>query len=285
MGIISEVISVFSRKHIFGYKSIAYSSIAIALLSFLVWGHHLFTSGQSDLASMIFSALTFSVSIPSAIKVFNWIATMYKGSIKLDTPMIYALSFLFLFTIGGLTGLFLGTLATDIHLHDTYFVVAHFHYVMMGGTLIAFFAGLHYWWPKMFGKRYSEKWGRIAAGMIFVGFNVTFFTQFIMGTRGMPRRYYDYPPEYEIFHQISTAGSYLLAIGFFTMATYLIHSLIAGKPAPRNPWGGNTLEWHAATPPSQFNFDEEPPEGDPYEYGDWDYDPASDSFTRGGSGG
>ena len=285
MGIISEVISVFSRKHIFGYRSIAYSSIAIALLSFLVWGHHMFTSGQSELASMLFSALTFSVSIPSAIKVFNWIATMYKGSIKLDTPMIYALAFLFLFTIGGLTGLFLGTLATDIHLHDTYFVVAHFHYVMMGGTLIAFFAGLHYWWPKMFGKRYSEKWGRIAACMIFVGFNVTFFTQFIMGTRGMPRRYYNYPPEFETFHQISTAGSYLLAIGFFTMATYLIHSLIAGKPAPANPWGGNSLEWHTPSPPPQFNFDDEPPEGDPYDYGEWSYDPAIDGFTRDGSGG
>jgi cytochrome c oxidase subunit 1 len=282
MGIISEVISVFSRKHIFGYKSIAYSSIAIALLSFLVWGHHLYTSGQSDLASMIFSALTFSVSIPSAIKVFNWIATMYKGSIKLDTPMIYALAFLFLFTIGGLTGLFLGTLATDIHLHDTYFVVAHFHYVMMGGTLIAFFAGLHLWWPKMIGKRYSEKYGRIAAAMIFVGFNVTFFTQFIMGARGMPRRYYNYAPEYEIFHQISTAGSYLLALGLFLMAGYLIHSLIKGKPAAGNPWGGNSLEWHTATPPTHFNFDSEPPEGDPYDFNDWRYDPAIEGYRREG---
>ncbi|MBM4117941.1 cytochrome c oxidase subunit I, partial [bacterium] len=206
MGIISELVSVFSRKHIFGYRYIAYSSIAIAIFGFLVWGHHMFTSGQSGLANMIFSALTFSVSIPSAIKVFNWLTTMYKGSLRLDTPMLYVLSFLFLFTIGGLTGLFLGTLATDIHLHDTYFVVAHFHYVMMGGTLIAFLGGLHYWWPKMFGRMYSELWGRVAAVLIFVGFNVTFFTQFVMGSKGMPRRYYNYPPEFEIYHQISTYG-------------------------------------------------------------------------------
>jgi cytochrome c oxidase subunit 1 len=184
MGVISELVSVFSRKHIFGYTFIALSSIAIAVISFLVWGHHMFVAGQSNLASMIFSALTFMVAIPSAVKVFNWIATMYKGSIWLATPMVYVLSFLFLFGIGGLTGLFLGALATDVHLHDTYFVVAHFHYVMFGGTVIAFLGGLHYWWPKMFGRMYSDRWGRIAALLIFVGFNTTFFTQFVMGSHG-----------------------------------------------------------------------------------------------------
>ncbi len=192
MGIISELISVFSRKHIFGYKFIAYSSVAIALVGFLVWGHHMFVSGQSPLAGMIFSAMTFGVAIPSAIKVFNWLATMYKGSIWLATPMCYALIFIFLFGIGGLTGLFLGALAVNVHVHDTYFVVAHFHYVMVGGTMIAFLGGLHYWWPKITGRMYSEFWGRLAALVIFVGFNLTFFPQFILGTHGMPRRYYDY---------------------------------------------------------------------------------------------
>jgi cytochrome c oxidase subunit 1 len=272
MGIISELVSVFSRKHIFGYRFIAYSSIAIAIFGFLVWGHHMFTSGQSSLANMIFSALTFSVSIPSAIKVFNWLTTMYKGSLRLDTPMLYVLSFLFLFTIGGLTGLFLGTLATDIHLHDTYFVVAHFHYVMMGGTLIAFIGGLHYWWPKMFGRMYSETWGRLAAVMIFIGFNVTFFTQFVMGSKGMPRRYYNYPPEFTIYHQISTIGSYLLAAGFVLIAVYLIASLFKGRRAPANPWGANTMEWQCASPPPYYNFHAAPGEHDPYDFSGLRYD-------------
>ncbi len=280
MGIISELVSAFSRKTIFGYKAIAYSSIAIAVLSFLVWGHHMFVSGQSALANMVFSALTFSVSIPSAIKVFNWIATMYKGSIKLDTPMIYALAFIFLFGIGGLTGLFLGALATDVHLHDTYFIVAHFHYTMMGGVLIAFLGGLHYWWPKMFGRMYSEKWGKIAAWLIFVGFNVTFFTQFVMGSKGMPRRYFNYPDEFTIYHVISSIGSYLMAIGFVTVAVYLVHSLVKGRPAPANPWGGATLEWQTSSPPPLHNFAEEPVVTDPYDYRDVIYDAASGGYVR-----
>ncbi len=254
MGIVSELISVFSHKKIFGYKAIAFSSFGIAFISFLVWGHHMFTSGQSDLASMIFSFLTFLVAIPSGIKVFNWLATLYKGSISFETPMLYGLSFLFLFTIGGLTGMFLGALATDVHLHDTYFIVAHFHYVMFGGTVMAFFGGLHYWWPKIWGKMYNKTWAVIAWIFTFVGFNITFFTQFILGSRGMPRRYYSYPAKYEGLHEISTAGSIILGVGMLIMAIYLISSLFRGKPAPANPWNALTLEWQTESPPPAANF-------------------------------
>ncbi len=274
MGIISELISVFSRKHIFGYKFIAWSSIAIALFGFLVWGHHMFTSTQSIAAATIFSLLSFSVAIPSAVKVFNWLATLYKGSIHLLTPMIYALSFIFLFAIGGMTGLFLGALATDVHLHDTYFVVAHFHYVMFGGTVIAFLGGLHYWWPKFFGKMYNENLGRLAALFIFVGFNLTFFTQFVMGAQGMPRRYFNYVEQYQVYHVLSSIGSYIMAVGFFLIAGYLLHSLFRGKPAPANPWGGNSLEWHTPSPPPHDNFKEPPVVGDPYDFTDLEYDRA-----------
>jgi cytochrome c oxidase subunit 1 len=280
MGVISELISVFSRKHIFGYRAIAYSSIAIAVISFLVWGHHMFVSGQSNLLSMIFSFLTFMVAIPSAIKVFNWVATMYKGAIELATPMVYALSFLFLFGIGGLTGLFLGALATDVHLHDTYFVVAHFHYVMFGGTVIAFLGGLFYWWPKMFGRMYDETWGRIAAGLIFVGFNTTFFTQFVMGVQGMPRRYYNYLPEFKLYHQLSTLGSFVMGVGFMVAAAVLVHSLFRGRLAPANPWGAATLEWQTASPPPHDNFATTPPVGDPYDVEAWELDPAIGGYVR-----
>jgi len=280
MAIMSELISTFSHKRIFGYTFIAYSSIAIALLSFLVWGHHMFTSGQSGLTNMIFSALTFSVAIPSAVKVFNWVATMYKGSIQLATPMIYALNFLFLFSIGGLTGLFLGALSTDIHLHDTYFVVAHFHYVMFGGTVIAFLGGLHYWWPKMFGRMYSERWGQISAALIFVGFNVTFFTQFLMGSHGMPRRYYNYVDKYTGYHVVSTIGSYVLALGFFVMAGYLLHSLFRGERAPANPWGSATLEWETSSPPPTHNFDHDYRADDPYDLESLRYDPKIKGYVR-----
>ncbi len=280
MGIMSELMSTFSHRHIFGYRFIAYSSIAIAVIGFLVWGHHMFTSGQSGLASMIFSFLTFMVAIPSAIKVFNWLATMYKGSITLETPMLYALSFLFLFGIGGLTGLFLGALATDIHLHDTYFVVAHFHYVMFGGTLIAFMGGLYYWWPKITGKMYSEKLGRLGAFLVFTGMNATFFVQFVMGSKGMPRRSYHYLPQFQIYHDISTAGSYLLAVGFIVVAWSLIHSLRHGRPAPANPWGSGTLEWQCSSPPPHDNFAITPEVGDPYDLTRIEYDPAIGGYRN-----
>jgi cytochrome c oxidase subunit 1 len=266
MGVISEVISIHSRKHIFGYRFIALSSVAIAAFGFLVWGHHMFVSGQSGMANMIFSALTFSVAIPSAIKVFNWLATLYKGSIQLTTPMLYGLMFLITFTIGGLTGLHLGALSTDVHLTDTYFVVAHFHYVMFGGAVVAFLAGLHHWWPKMTGRMFDERLGRIGAALVFVGFNTTFFTQFVMGSQGMPRRYYDYLPRFTIYHQISTIGSYIMAAGFFLTAFYLLHSLFRGKIAPMNPWGGNSLEWHTPSPPPHDNFATTPRAEDPYDY-------------------
>ena len=276
MAIISDLIAVHSHRHIFGYKFIAYSSIAIALFSFLVWGHHMFTSGQSPLVNVIFSAITFSVAIPSAIKVFNWLATMYKGSISWNTPMLYAMGFIFIFTIGGLTGLHLGTLATDIHLHDTYFVVAHFHYVMMGSALLAMIGGLHHWWPKITGKMYNENWGRFAFVLVFIGFNVTFFTQFMLGSQGMPRRYATYPADagFQIYHVISSIGSYILAVGFFVTAGYLLQSMFGGRRAPANPWGGRSLEWQCSSPPPHDNFSETPTVGDCYDFSvlEWNED-------------
>jgi cytochrome c oxidase subunit I len=285
MGIISELISVHSHKHIFGYKFIAFSSVAIAIFGFLVWGHHMFTSGQSPLLNVIFSAITFSVAIPSAVKVFNWLATLYKGSISLNTPMLYALSFLFIFSIGGLTGLHLGTLATDVHLHDTYFVVAHFHYVMMGSALIAMIGGVHHWWPKMTGKMYNENLGRIGAILVFIGFNGTFFPQFMLGSQGMPRRYAsygDYLPEtielFQFYHIMSTVGSYIMAIGFFLTAGYLLHSIFKGKKAPANPWGGRSLEWQCASPPPHDNFAEPPTVGDCYDFSVLEWDEAEQGY-------
>src|SRR5688572_367751 len=268
MGVISELITTFSHKPIFGYRFIAYSSISLALLSFLVWGHHMFVSGQSRLATMVFSALTFTVGIPSAVKVFNWVATLYKGDIRLKTPMLYALSFVLLFTIGGLTGLFLGILSVDVHLHDTYFVVAHFHYVMMGSTLVAFLGGLHYWWPKITGKMYPERLGQICAIGVSFGFNLTFLPQFVMGSRGMPRRYWDYDPEFTIFHQISTVGAFILGVSMFIQVVYIFASFWNGKKAPRNPWGGSSLEWQAPTPPTLYNFEKPPVLHELYNYDD-----------------
>ncbi len=279
MGVISEIIAVHSHKRIFGYRYIAYSSVAIAIFSFIVWGHHMFTSGQSTMMNIIFSGITFSVGIPSAIKVFNWIATMYKGSINLNTSMLYGISFIFLFTIGGLTGLFLGVLSIDTHLHDTYFVVAHFHYVMMGSALIAFVGGLHHWWPKMTGRMFNEFWGRIACTLVFIGFNLTFIPQFVMGSLGMPRRYYSYEDKFQIYHQLSTIGSYVMAVGFFLTAFYLIQSLVSGKKAPMNPWGGNSLEWHTPSPPPLENFHGVPSATDPYELDQFDYDPVTGNYS------
>ena len=278
-GIISELISVHSHKHIFGYRFIAYSSIAIALLGFLVWGHHMFTAGMSSLTTIIFSALTFTVSVPSAIKVFNWLATMYKGSISLTTPMCYAISFIFLFSIGGLTGLFLGTLATDLHLHDTYFVVAHFHYVMVGGTLVAFIGGVFHWWPKMVGKMYSESGGVLSAILVFLGFNLTFLPQFVMGSRGMPRRYATYDPEFAFLHQMSTYGSLLLGVGILVALWVLLVSLFRGKRAPANPWGGATLEWCCTSPPPFFNFERPPVVGDPYDFHAIEWDQENERYV------
>ncbi|MCA2958642.1 MAG: cytochrome c oxidase subunit I [Silvanigrellales bacterium] len=257
-GIISEIITINSRKHIFGYKAVALSSVAIAIIGFLVWGHHMFTSGQSEFINVVFSFLTYAVGLPTAIKVFSWVATMYGGSIRLTAPMWYALSFLFLFTIGGLTGMFLGALSVDVHLHDTYFVVAHFHYVMMGGTIIAFIGGLHHWWPKITGKLYSEFWAKVGCFFTFVGFNITFLSQFVLGSKGMPRRYYTYLPEYRDLHVVSTVGSWVLALGLFITLFCFLHSLFKGKTSPKNPWGGLSLEWETETPPIEHNFEGQP---------------------------
>jgi cytochrome c oxidase subunit 1 len=258
MGVISEVVSVFSRKPVFGYGFVAFSSVAIAVLGFLVWAHHMFTAGMSEFATMFFSALTFLVAIPSGVKVFNWTATLYKGSILLATPMLYSLFFLGLFTMGGLTGLFLATLAIDIHLTDTYFIIAHFHYVMVGGMVMSYLAGLHYWWPKMTGKMYTEWLGKFAAFTTFIGFNLTFFPQFILGYLGMPRRYHAYPPEFQLLHVLSSAGASILALGMALPVFYLIWSLWNGKDAGPNPWGGTTLEWETPSPPQTENFHKTP---------------------------
>ncbi len=258
MGVISELISNFSRKKIFGYEFIAFSSIAIAVFGFLVWGHHMFVSGQSIYAGLVFSFLTMVVAVPSAIKMFNWTATLYKGSISYDTPMLYAIGFMGLFLIGGLTGLFLGSVGLTVHLTDTYFVVAHFHYVMVGGQVIAYLGGIHYWWPKMTGKMYSEFWGKISAMLVFIGFNLTFFPQFILGYQGMPRRYASYPAELQVLNIFSTAGASVLGVGLLMPVAYLTHSLIYGKPAGDNPWMLPGLEWRTSSPPPTENFENTP---------------------------
>ena len=286
MGIVTEVIAVFSRKHIFGYRFIAYSSLGIALIGFLVWGHHMFVSGQSPLVGMIFSALTFAVAIPSAIKVFNWLTTMYKGSITLAPPMCFALSFIALFGIGGLTGLFLGALAINVQVHDTAFVVAHFHYTMAGGALMGFLAGLYYWWPKMTGRMYSIAWGQASAVLIFIGFNFTYFPQFIIGSRGMPRRYFDYTrllqahPEFTFYQILSTIGGYLFVGGLILVAVTLLRSLFVGKRAPANPWGAATLEWQCDSPPPHENVPAPPVVGGAYDYEDFQFDEETRAYVK-----
>ena len=259
-GIMSDIIAVHSQKRIFGYKSIAYSSVAIAIIGFFVWGHHMFVSGESELSAAIFSFLTFAIAVPTCIKVFSWIATLYKGSIDLNASMLYAFNFLFLFTIGGLTGIFLGTLSTDIHLHDTYFVVAHFHFVMVGGAFIGLLAGLHHWWSKMFGRHFNETAAKVGCFLVWLGFNVTFGAQFVVGTNGMPRRYFYYNGEnFQFWHQVSSIGSFILAIGLFWTVGYLIHSLFKGEIAHHNPYNAKTLEFTATTsPPAPHNFIGEP---------------------------
>jgi cytochrome c oxidase subunit 1 len=267
MGVISELVTCFSKRKIFGYHFIAFSSLAIAVIGFLVWGHHMFTTGQSIYAGMIFSVLSMLVAIPSAIKVFNWTATLYKGSISYQTPMLYAFGFIGLFTTGGLTGLFLATLAIDVHVQDTYFVVAHFHYIMVGGAIMGYLGGIHYWWPKMTGRRYPEGWARFAALVIYVGFNLTFFPQFILGYLGMPRRYHAYPEEFQVLNVMSSAGASILGVGYLIPMIYLIWSLRYGPLASANPWGATGLEWQTSSPPPTENFEETPVvTEEPYNY-------------------
>ncbi|MEZ4870759.1 MAG: cbb3-type cytochrome c oxidase subunit I [Bdellovibrionales bacterium] len=267
MGVVSELITAFSRKTIFGYRAIAFSSVGIAVVSFFVWGHHMYVSGQSEVAGVIFSFLTMLVGVPTAIKVFNWVATMYRGSIVFASPMLYAMGFLFLFTIGGVTGIMLATTALDVHFHDTYFVVAHFHYVMVGGTLMALSGGILYWFPKMFGKMFNEFLAQMSFVFVFCGFNITFFPQFILGAMGMPRRYFDYLPQFTDLNQLSTIGSYLIGFGFVILLYVIIDGLRNGEDAPNNPWGAKTLEWTTASPPIHHNFEHEPEvTAGPYEY-------------------
>jgi cytochrome c oxidase subunit 1 len=260
MAVISEIVPCFSRKRVFGYNFVAMSSIAIAAIGFIVWAHHMFVAGISLYSALVFSFLSFLVAVPSAVKVFNWTATMYKGSVSFSTPMLYAFGFIGLFTIGGLTGLFLATLGVDIHVHDTYFVIAHFHYVMVGGAVMGYLGGMHFWWPKISGRMYPESWGRVSALIIFLGFNLTFFPQFVLGYLGMPRRYWDYShmPEWQGLNVLSTAGASFLAVGYLLPMAYFLWSLRYGKIAPDNPWGATGLEWRTASPPPTFNFEETP---------------------------
>jgi cytochrome c oxidase subunit 1 len=258
MGIVSEMVCCFSRKRIFGYKAMALALLGIAVIGFLVWAHHMFVAGISLYAALIFSLLSYLVAVPSAIKVFNWTATMYRGSITYQTPMLYAFGFIGLFTIGGLTGLFLACLGVDVHVHDTYFVIAHFHYIMVGGMVMAYLGGMHFWWPKISGRMYPEGWGKLAALIVFIGFNLTFFPQFILGYMGMPRRYHAYPPEYQILNVLSTAGASILAVGYLLPMIYFLWSMRYGKPAPANPWNAAGLEWQTESPPPTFNFEEQP---------------------------
>ena len=267
MGVISELITCFSRKRIFGYAWIACASMAIAILGFLVWGHHMFVSGQSIYAGMVFSALSFLVAVPSGIKVFNWTATLHKGSIHFTTPMLYALGFIGLFVIGGLTGLFLATLSVDVHVHDTYFIVAHFHYIMVGGMVTGFMGGLHYWWPKITGRLYPELLGKLSALTTSLGFNLTFFPLFVLGYLGQPRRYHVYPPEFQVFHVLSTAGASILGVGYVLPLIYFIWSAKHGRVAGPNPWRATGLEWQTTSPPPKHNFRETPVvTGKPYQY-------------------
>jgi cytochrome c oxidase subunit 1 len=258
MGVVSELVTAMSHKRIFGYEIVAFSSLAIALVGFFVWGHHIFVAGQSVYAGMVFSFLSMVVAIPSAIKVFNWTATLYRGSIALQTPLLYAIGFIGLFTIGGLTGIFLAAIGLDVHVHDTYFIVAHFHYIMVGGAIMGYLGGLHFWWPKISGRLYPEMWARVAAATIFLGFNLTFFPQFVLGYLGMPRRYHYYPEEFQVLNVMSSAGASILGVGYVLPLVYLVWSMRYGKKAPANPWGAKGLEWETDSPPITENFERQP---------------------------
>ena len=272
MGVVSEVLPCFARKSAFGYTAIAFSSVGIAVIGFLVWGHHMFVAGTSVYAAMAFSFMSYLVAIPSAIKVFNWTATLYKGSISYGTPMLFCMGFIGLFTIGGLTGLFLAALGIDVHVHDTYFVIAHFHFIMVGGMVMAYMGGLHYWWPKISGRMYPEGWGKLAALIVFMGFLLTFLPQFVLGYLGMPRRYAHYAPEYQVLNVMSSAGASILAVGYLLPLVYFIWSLKFGKIAGPNPWGATGLEWQTPSPPD--NFDTTPAvTAGPYEYSVWEPEP------------
>jgi cytochrome c oxidase subunit 1 len=256
--VISEIVPAFARKPLFGYTAVAFASVAIAVIGFLVWGHHMFVAGTSAYSAMTFSLLSYFVAVPSAIKVFNWSATIYKGSVSWETPMLYAIGFIGLFTIGGMTGLFLAALGFDVHVTDTYFVIAHFHYIMVGGSVMAFLGGFHYWWPKISGKMYPEGLGKLGALTVFLGFNLTFFPQFVLGYLGMPRRYAAYPEEFQMLHIISTAGATILGVGYIMPLCYLIWSWKYGKAAGPNPWRATGLEWQTSSPPPKHNFEETP---------------------------
>ena len=269
MGVVSEIVTCFSHNRVFGYKGMVISIIAISLFGFVVWGHHMFVSGQSLYAGILFSFFSFLVAIPSAIKSLNWTATMFRGQIRFTAPMIYAVSFLGLFTIGGLTGVFLASLALDVHLHDTYFVTAHFHYIMVGGAVTAYLGGLHFWWPKLTGRLYPELWSRVAALALFIGFNLTFYPQFLLGYAGMPRRYNSYPDDFQVLHVLSTLGAGVLAIGYLLPLIYFAWSLRNGRPAPPNPWNAAGLEWRTSSPPPKHNFTATPIVTEaPYDYRD-----------------
>lgn len=271
MGVMSEMVALVARKRVFGYSFVAFSSIAIAVIGFFVWGHHMYVSSQSVYAGMVFSLITFLVAVPSAIKTFNWVATLYKGSITYESPLYFVIGFLGLFVIGGVTGLFLAAVGLDVHMHDTYFVVAHFHYIMVGGEIVAFLGGLHFWWPKITGRLYSEVFAKIAALLVFVGFNLTFFPQFLVGYLGMPRRYHTYPEEFQVFNVMSTAGATILGVGYFLPFIYLLWSLKYGAAAGPNPWRAKGLEWTVQSPPKTGNFDRTPVvHEEPYEYGTLD---------------